>query len=373
VEAYVARLIQEIETVTQDVLPGRLPMARLHLGGGTPTLLSRDMMARLLDALDAGFRRTDDFEFSVEIDPTEAPVDLLDLLAERGLGRASVGVQDFDPAVQQAIGRPQSYDATCEAISHLRRGAVGSVNIDLLYGLPHQSEQTLRATLDQVVSLHPDRLALYGYAHVPHMSKRQVMIDDAALPGPEARYALSEIARTRLIEAGYVPIGIDHFALPSDSMTHAARTGQLARNFQGYTTEPCQTLLGFGASAISKFPQGYVQNAVSTSAYHQRVEQMGCAGHKGTVMSDEDQFIARLISDLMCTGRIRFSAVLDDFPAHSTALFALVQSAQAKFPDAFVATSDTLRLGAGMMPLARLVSAHFDQQMHQDHLHSLAV
>jgi len=230
VDDYLTAVLKEIATVAATA-PQGLKMERLHLGGGTPTLLTGAQMARLLGAVHAAFGATRTFEFSVEIDPTEGSDEVLNVLAKWGLGRASIGVQDFDPKVQDAIGRIQSLEETERVISQLRADGIHSLNIDLLYGLPHQTGQSLLSTLDKVAALRPDRLALYGYAHVPHVSKRQVMIDENALPDPQNRYRLAQLAADHLRPRGYESLGIDHFALPHDSLTKAKTRGRMKRNF----------------------------------------------------------------------------------------------------------------------------------------------
>ena len=372
VRDYLDTLLNEIDAVSKTHLSRCQPMARLHLGGGTPTLLSPPLMRRLLDHFDTAFARTEDFEFSVEIDPTEAERDVLQVLFDKGMTRASIGVQDFDPKVQKAIGRIQGFDVTRDVISTLRGNGVQSLNIDFLYGLPFQTKDSLIRTIDLVAALRPDRLALYGYAHVPHMSKRQVMIPDA-LPDPEQRYVMAQIAKERLVALGYVAIGIDHFALPDDSLTIASRSGGLARNFQGYTDDPCQTLIGFGASAISRFPEGYVHNAVSTSAYHQRIKSKGVAGHKGIALMPHDHFIAHLIDGLMCRGEIKSADVLERFPNHSHDLQRHIDGLMTRFPDLMVRDEGGIAIKEDLAVSARLVAAHLDQMSAENSIHSLAV
>ena len=299
VEAYVARLREEIALVRADLAPG-VRMVRLHLGGGTPTILDPATMAGLLDAIFAAFGTAEGFEFSIEIDPTEATDALLDLLVARGLTRASVGVQDFDPKVQGAIGRMQSFGQTARVLDRLRARGLRSLNMDLLYGLPHQDEASLAATIQKVLALEPDRLALYGYAHVPWMSKRQVMIDGAALPSGEARFALAELARAHLCADGFLPIGIDHFARPDDGLARAAGAGRLRRTFQGYTDDPSPVLIGLGASAISRFPEGYAQNAAATAAWQGRIGAGRLAGQRGHALTRADLLRAEIIEALMC-------------------------------------------------------------------------
>lgn len=372
VDVYVDDLVTEIEAVTK-CLTGTHQMARLHFGGGTPTLLTVPQMTRLLDALDRSFTRAAGFECSVEIDPTEAAPEVLDLLAVRGMTRASIGVQDFEPKVQKAIGRHQSFAQTERVVSQLRDNGVTSLNIDLLYGLPHQTCDTLERTMERVQALRPDRLALYGYAHVPHMSKRQIMIRNKALPSPLERYQASLVARNFLVDAGYQSIGIDHFARPSDSLAQAARSGSLRRNFQGYTNDPCATLIGFGASAISKFPEGFVQNAVATNAYQARLRDGRLAGHKGYAMTAEDAVISDVINQIMCQGCVDVDNLSDRQVFVEHGIGQIVQDLKSVFPKAFDLLDGKLIFRPGMNSLARIVAARVDTSLHSKHLHSTAV
>lgn len=373
VEGYMAHLLREIDKIAQEHLPPSMKMARLHLGGGTPTLLSPRMMTQLLDKIHSHFTPTHDFEFSVEIDPTEAAPEVLRVLSDWGMQRASIGVQDFSPKVQEAIGRIQGLPLTNEVVNILRGNGVQSLNVDLLFGLPYQTAESLVETLDRVIGLRPDRIALYGYAHVPHVSKRQVMIPEDALPGPEARFIMSQIAKERLEAVGYDALGIDHFALPHDSLATAAKAGRMGRNFQGYTDDPCETLIGFGASAISKFRQGYLQNAVSTSAYHQRVKAGGLAAHKGYPLSQDDRFVAALIDQIMCKGEIDPAQIAKAFPDHAEALGACLNSLTARFSGLLVPRGQVLSLPPAFRAAARLIAAHLDAALHEDHQHSIAV
>lgn len=372
VDVYVDDLVTEIKSVAKH-LTGAHQMARLHLGGGTPTLLTVDQMTRLLNVLDQTFERASNFEFSVEIDPTEAAPDILDLLAAHGMGRASIGVQDFEPKVQNAIGRQQSFEQTLKVVTRLRDHGVTSLNIDLLYGLPLQTQRTLEATLKNVQALRPDRLAMYGYAHVPHMSKRQVMIENDALPSPMERYEAALVARSLLTDAGYEAIGIDHFARPSDSLAKAATVGAVKRNFQGYTDDPCSTLIGFGASAISKFDEGFVQNAVATNAYQARLRSGRLAGHKGYIMTAEDAVFSDVIDQIMCRGCIDVQDLSARHSIFAHVIGQIAQDLQNRFPKAVNLSNGKLSIRPSMNPLARVVAACVDTSLHANYLHSAAV
>ncbi|MEM9717161.1 MAG: oxygen-independent coproporphyrinogen III oxidase [Pseudomonadota bacterium] len=372
VEDYVDILMREIDAVSFQ-LERQRDIARLHLGGGTPTLLSATAMNKLLTSIFDNFSQTADFEFSVEIDPTEASDDILSTLTKWGMDRASIGVQDFYPAVQEAIGREQSFEDTKRVVDILRGASLKSLNMDLLYGLPHQTEPTIRRTLEDIKSLSPDRLALYGYAHVPHISKRQVMIPTDDLPDPRQRFKLAEIAQTMLSDSGYVMLGIDHFAKPDDGLAQAAAAGTMKRNFQGYTDDPCDTLIGFGASAISKFRQGYSQNAVATAAYVERVQASGMAGHRGYAMSPRDDFLADMIEDLMCKGAINLDDLAAKHYKSGIDIRTVGHDLLTRFPDALTYQDNTLTLSAEAQSLCRVVAAAMDESLSADNVHSLAI
>ena len=359
VEAYVEHLLTEIAQVKR-LLPNGITMGRLHLGGGTPTILSAATMARLLQAVFDAFDRNTDFEFSVEIDPTDAAPDLLQTLIDFGMNRASIGVQDFADHVQKAIGRPQSLDQTKFVAEFLRGAGLPSLNVDLLYGLPHQTPDSFRRTLDHVTDLAPDRLAIYGYAHVPWMSKRQVMIRDSDLPEAMERFELATIAQNTLADQGYRAIGIDHFAKPGDSLAHADVKGTLRRNFQGYTDDQSETLLGFGASAISAFRQGYVHNAVATSAWQDRVISGDLAGHKGYVLTPQDRVVSQIIADLMCRFRFDTGALQRRFQDQIGVIAVARQMLCDSYSDVLKEDGDSLSLTAEGKSLVRIIARQVD-------------
>lgn len=356
VASYIDTLVKEIRTVRAR-LPENIGMARLHFGGGTPTILNAELMNRLCDALFTQFATVQGFEFSVEIDPTEACDEVLHTLADWRLGRASIGIQDFEPKVQAAIGREQSFEQTRSVVVRLREMGIESINFDLVYGLPHQTGKSLASTLDKVLTLKPDRLALYGYAHVPHMSKRQVMISSDHLPGPRARYRLAKLARERLTAEGLYPIGIDHFGTETDGLTRAVKAGRLRRNFQGYTDDPCATLIGFGASAISELPSGYVQNAVATAGYTERVRTSGLAGHKGYAMTPEDRMLADLVQSLMCYGALDITRLKSRYSDMESEIDTVIRRIGARFPKALEIDVDHVLIRPEAASLARIIAS----------------
>jgi oxygen-independent coproporphyrinogen-3 oxidase len=292
-----------------------------------------------------------------------------------GLTRASIGVQDFDETVQAAIGRKQGYEMTRDVVARLRGIGVGGVNIDLLYGLPHQSEDSIGRTIEQVIEIGPDRIAIFGYAHVPWMAKRQKLIDPGTLPGPEQRQAQAALAAAMLAQAGYTAIGIDHFARPGDSLARARDDGTLRRNFQGYTVDPADALLAFGASAIGFLPQGYVQNDPATATYQLRVEQGGLATRRGCVLSLDDRIRRDAIEEMLCQFRLdvdRLAKRYGDFtePLRET-VTKLLEAAPA---GALEPWRGGFRIADDWRSRARLIAAEFDAYFQrQPARHSLAV
>ena len=372
VDAYVQTLLKEISAV-RATLPKTITMGRLHLGGGTPTILSPKTMKRLLSAIFDAFDPSNDFEFSVEIDPTEASEPLLQTLIDFGMNRASIGVQDFAPEVQAAIGRLQSLEETTAVLDFLRAAGLQAINLDLLYGLPFQTEESFRQTLAHVIDMNPDRLAIYGYAHVPWMSKRQVLIKAETLPDTQQRFELANIAHDTMRDAGFAAIGIDHFAKPTDSLYKSNKAGELRRNFQGYTDDQSETLIGFGASAISRFKGGYQQNAVATSAYQDRVSIEGFAAHKGYEMSDTDTLISAMIEELMCRFHFPTRALQTRFPEHERLIRQTSIALMSRYTDVFKINSTGLEMRPETYALVRIVAHYIDAFNSSEVAHAAAI
>jgi oxygen-independent coproporphyrinogen-3 oxidase len=371
VDAYLRTLEQEIRLVA-GALPAGLVLDRVHLGGGTPTILAPDQIDALAAALAMSFGQPAS-EFSVEIDPTCVDADRIAALGRAGMTRASIGIQDFHPAVQQAIGRNQSPEQTRGAVDLLRRAGVAGINADLVYGLPHQTPESFDGTLDAVIALAPDRVALFGYAHVPWMARRQQMIPAASLPGPEARGRLIGAATDRLAAAGYQAIGIDHFAKASDGLAMAAAEGRLRRNFQGYTDDGCDVLIGLGASAISRFPQGFAQNAAATANYQTCIRDGSLAVSRGFAFSLEDRLRGRAIEMLMCDFRIDLLRLAREFGSFAMALLPLCRAARAAFPGQVELTEGAFSILPDARPLVRLIAMRFDAYAGNGARHSAAV
>ncbi|MCY7339030.1 MAG: oxygen-independent coproporphyrinogen III oxidase [Sphingomonas bacterium] len=365
---YLAALHREIDLVT-DALPGRMKAKHIHFGGGTPTLMKPEQFGLLMDRLRARFDLAADAEVAIEIDPRTLEVAMIDALAAGGVTRASLGVQSFDPLVQRAINRVQSFDETKQAIEGLRAAGIAAVNFDLIYGLPKQTVESCIETAVQALELAPDRFAVFGYAHVPQFKLHQRNIQQSELPNGAARFAQSEAIAAVLVGADYVRIGLDHFAKPDDELARAFEAGTLHRNFQGYTTDACDTLLGFGASSIGRLPAGYVQNAVLIGEYQRRISAGELAVAKGRGFAPEDRLRGAIIERIMCDFRVDLDEVCGRFGGDSRQLSAtialdpLIRDGIAHRDKGIVTLADAAR------PLVRVLAAAFDQYLDESPAH----
>src|SRR5262249_10372080 len=258
IAVYQVALRREIERVARQI-DRRIRVDHIHFGGGTPTIMAPESFTELMAKIRQSFFVLASAEVAIEIDPRRLSAPMIDALVLGGVNRASLGVQSFDRAVQHVINRVQTFEETAAVAGNLRRAGVAGLNFDLIYGLPHQTIASCLDTVRRAIELRPERFAVFGYAHVPTFKRHQRKIDESSLPDSSERYDQACAIADALKEAGYVQIGVDHFALPSDEMAIASREGRLHRNFQGYTTDLSTLLLGFGASAIGQLPQGYVQ------------------------------------------------------------------------------------------------------------------
>ena len=372
VRAYAQTLKQEVALLKRHLAPG-ITLSRLHWGGGTPTLLPADLMRDLADTIFDAVPLGEGAEFSVEIDPNEIDEARLDALAASGMNRASIGVQDFDPDIQKTIGREQGYDLTKRVADQIRARGIRSLNADILYGLPHQTRAKIADSVQKLLTLSPDRVALYGYAHVPWMSRRQQMIPSDAMPTPEERLRLFDTARQLFTWDGYQEIGIDHFARPDDGMAIAARNGTLRRNFQGYTDDTAPVLIGIGASSISRFPQGYAQNASGTSDHTKAIRDGRFSTHRGHVFTAEDTLRARIIEALMCDFRVDRAELTRDFGIPDQQLDQMFRSAAHAF-DGWVDVDATgFSIPVKARPLTRMIARAFDAYDQTKAQHSAAI
>jgi len=350
---YLPLLDQEMARVAQHVDAPRRRAVQIHWGGGTPTFISPDEVRELMAAVRRHFPVAEDCEIGVEVDPRRTTDEHLDALAEAGVNRLSLGLQDLDPQVQEAINRVQPAEVTWRVLDGARRRGMGSVNIDLIYGLPHQTPESFAATVEEVVRMSPDRVALFNFAYLPNMFPHQQAIDDSVMPGPEAKLTILEQTSRRLAEAGWIFIGMDHFAKPEDPLAQALKERSLTRNFQGYSTCADTDLLAFGASSISQVADGFAQNLHGVAEYTEAIVGGGLATARGLVMSREDRLRRDVIVRVMAHFRLVKAEIEErwgiDFDDHfADALAALEPLAE----DGLVELDDA---GLEVTPLGRLL------------------
>ena len=374
VAAYVGDLAAEIDLVA-ELASGAGPVRHVHWGGGSPNRLERADFSRLMERLSERFRFTDDAEVAVEVDPRTFTGEDARAYRDAGVTRVSLGVQTFDPIVQKAINRIQPFEQVAGVFEALRAAGIDRINADLMYGLPQQDMASLDDTVRRIGALKPDRLAVFGYAHVPWMKTHMRLIDEAALPGVHERFEQATRIRDDLVAEGYVAIGLDHFARAHDPMAVAAAEGTLRRNFQGYTTDPADALIGLGASAIGSLPQGYLQNAPDIAGYGRAVSDGRLATVHGTALTDDDRARRNVIEALMCRGRADPGAI--------AAQHGLAADSLAPDPDRLAelirdglawADGDEVGVTDDGWPFVRMLAALFDTYLQGDQQrHSKAV
>ncbi len=367
-DAYLARLVREVAMVA-PLFDRDRDVIQLHLGGGTPNFLGAGQLGELMESFNRHFHfsSSKDRDFSIELDPRFVDAGGIEALAYLGFNRASLGVQDFDPVVQQAVNRVQSVAETLAVVDACRKHGFRSVNIDLIYGLPGQNPVGFGRTLDTVLQARPDRLAIYGYAHMPQLFRAQKRIDEAQLPSPADKLALLQLAIDKLTEAGYRYIGMDHFALPGDELSIAQGNGSLHRNFMGYTTHADSDLVGFGVSSISHIGDTYSQNPRDLPAWDAVIDAGRLPVWRGLRLDADDLLRADLIQQLMCQGRIDIASLQErhqiDFQAYFAAdlerLVPLVEDGLVTASDDEIAATSRGRL------LLRIIAACFDRYLHQ--------
>ena len=359
-KAYAETLLLEIDLVARAV-GRRQKVQHIHWGGGTPTSLLPTAMRDIMGRIRGFFDVAEDAEIAVEIDPRTLSDASLDALADMGTTRASLGVQDFDPAVQQAIHRHQDLALTARCAERLRAAGIESLNLDLIYGLPHQTVAGLRTTIEQALTTRPDRVAVFGYAHVPWMKKHQALIPEAALPGREARYAQRDAAEEAIVAAGYTPVGLDHFALPNDELARAAAGHRLKRNFQGYTTDSAPILIGLGASSIGSLPAGYVQNHAAVPAWRDAVRAGTLPIARGIALTEDDRLRRDVIGQIMCDFGVDLAATAERFGANPASLMDAAPALQEMARDGLITWDGfSLAVTPTGRPFVRNVAAAFD-------------
>jgi oxygen-independent coproporphyrinogen-3 oxidase len=373
VEAYADRLGDEIALTGRRVGGGNV--VHVHWGGGTPSILGAPRMIELFARLQDSFHIASRYEHAVELDPRYTTRELTRALARMGVNRASFGVQDFSAQVQQAIGRIQPFEVVEQAVCELRDAGIDRINLDLMYGLPGQTVDDIRRSAALAASLRPPRLAYFGYAHVPWLKAHQRLIDESLLPDASERVNQAKAAHEALVDLGYVPVGLDHFARADDDLAVAARCGELHRNFQGYTTDQADALIGLGASAIGRLPQGFVQNASDIGGYSRAIAAGLLATARGIKLSAEDRVHAHVIERLMCDFAVDLDTIGDagtvtssGFDAEISALTPLAAERLVELEGKRITITEEGR------PFVRLVAAAFDAYLAKARArHSVAV
>jgi oxygen-independent coproporphyrinogen-3 oxidase len=352
-----------LDAISRQVLTmPSLEVDRVHLGGGTPTWLDVEQLGRLWAILRSRFSPTDDAELSIEADPEVTSIEQLDLLGEQGFRRLSLGVQSFDPKVLAAVNRPQLSDRVAPLLEHVRGKGWWGLNLDLMYGLPHQDLASFSGTLETILELRPDRVAVFGYAHVPWLKRHQRQMDASALPDSLERARCLIHAQERFREAGYLPIGMDHFALPDDELARADQAGTLHRNFMGYTTRPVD-MIGLGPSAISEVAGVYWQDEPGLAPWMRKAG--GDLVHRGWQLTLEDRLRRQLINGLMCQMQVDLKAlgvrygldVRERFSSELDQLAPMVDEGLVEFD------GPTLRITERGRPLMRLAAMPFDEHL----------
>lgn len=375
VASYLETLRREIRLVAEALGETPRPVRHLHFGGGSPSILTGGDFALLMDDLRGAFRFRDDAEIAIELDPRTTRPDLVAAMARAGVTRASFGVQDLTPAVQKAIHRIQPYGVVERAIASVREVGIDRINVDLMYGLPYQTVANVRDTVEKILALSPDRLAVFGYAHVPWMRKHQNLIPEAALPDASERWDQAQMARDMLTAGGYVEIGFDHYAHPDDDLAVALAKGTLNRNFQGYTADTATALIGMGASGISELPQGYAVNDGDIKGYADAIAAGEFATRRGIAVSVADKARRAIIERLMCDLRVDVAATaalhgvdISDLRADYPRLADMVEDGLLVLEGDIVAVTEAGR------PFVRSACAAFDRYLVEGELrHSRAV
>jgi oxygen-independent coproporphyrinogen-3 oxidase len=373
IEAYVERLAGEIALLASHT--GCRRVVHLHWGGGTPSILGPEGLRNLVAELDVHFDLAALREHAFELDPRYVTKELAATLADVGVTRASLGVQDLSAHVQQAIGRIQPISVVQQAVDFLREANISGINIDLMYGLPNQSIDDIRRTTTLVHGLRPQRLAVFGYAHVPWLKRHQRLLDESSLPIPAARFDQAMATHENLISLGYEPVGLDHYAVATDSLAVAARAKTLRRNFQGYTTDDASALVGIGTSAIGHFPQGYVQNASDTATYSRAIMSNRFGTVRGLALSTADRIRGRIIEELMCHLACNIDELLNEYNCVQESFEQEIETLRPFAADGLVKIDgNRISVAESGRPYLRLIAAAFDAYLPNSHArHSVAV
>jgi len=364
---YVDRLLAELDTASGLVDYSR-PLSQLQLGGGTPNFLLPEQMRRLIEGVRERFEPSADSEWGIECDPRTIDRDYVAMLAELGFNRFSFGVQDLEPEVMAAVARPQSLETVEEVVAAVREHDPRSLNLDLIFGLPRQTDESWARTLERVVAMRPDRLAVFGYAHVPWVAKHQAALEQHELPGPELRARLATAAREAFLAAGYLEIGFDHFALPEDELALALNEGTLHRNFMGYTTQRGLDLMAIGTSAIAKVGRSFTQDSKDLNAWQDQVDAGKMPWERGLVLTEDDVLRGEIILELSCNARLDVREIERRFDIDFASQFEneLKQLEEMETDGLLSVTTDEIRLTETGRYLVRNACMVFDAWLERD-------
>jgi oxygen-independent coproporphyrinogen-3 oxidase len=368
-QPYLDHIIRELDLVAA-ALPHRRSLSQMQWGGGTPTYYATADLARLNAAVRERFTFTADAEIGIEVDPRVTSGEQIDALAAMGFNRISAGVQDFDPAVQEAIGRIQSFEQTRALVDRARAAGFGSVNLDLIFGLPLQTLEGFGHTLEHMLAIRPERVAVYSFAYVPWLKGHMRRIDTATLPGAELKLDLLAQAYDAFTGAGYRAVGMDHFALPEDDMGKAAEAGTLGRNFMGYTVQSARDMIGIGISAIGDVEDAFVQNVKKLPAYYAALDAGRFPVEKGYALDDDDRIRRVIIAEIMCNARLDFGAIEARFGGDFERDFAS-ELATLAAPGGPVSDGLLERVPGGLRvtergrPFVRVVAMAFDRHLRE--------
>lgn len=374
IHTYVASLLREIDLLA-DALPHKARVCHIHFGGGTPSLLLPGDMTRIMDLIADRFQIDPAAEIAIEVDPRTLDEPKVRQFAHVGVTRASLGVQDFGPHIQAKINRIQPFYVVARSVEMLRAAGVRAINFDLMYGLPSQKIADVERSAELATWLHPDRVAVFGYAHVPWFKKHQRMIEESELPGPSDRFKQAEAAAKVLVAQGFEEVGLDHFARKADPLAVAARERKLRRNFQGYTNDPADVLLGLGASSIGALPVGFAQNAPGLDVYRDHVMDGRLPVVRGVTLSSEDRLRAAAIERIMCDMALDVGALCRAHGQEATSLDAALSAMNPLAADGLVTIAERLvSVTADGRRFLRNIAACFDAYWQpQPKRHSLAV
>jgi oxygen-independent coproporphyrinogen-3 oxidase len=357
---YVKVLLDEIDLVAAT-LPARFKATNLHWGGGSPTMLKGEDWMRIIDHLRQRFDVTPDAAIAVELDPRTASEEYIQALKQAGVNRASIGVQSFDADIQKAINRIQPYEMTAQVIGWLRQYGIDHINMDLMYGLPKQTTEMVAHEAELTIGLKPARVALFGYAHVPWMKSHMKLINEDDLPDADERWSQFEASSKKFIEAGYIAVGLDHFALPDDEMSAALKEGILHRNFQGYTADLAPAMIGFGASAIGQLAQGYIQNLSPLKQYRESIAAGVLPIARGIELNDDDRLRGHVIERIMCDLSVDLDKVCEKFAVSKATFVPEMEKLKAMAEDGIITLKgNTITVTETGRPFVRLVAAAFD-------------